>query len=331
MRQFLFGIRQRKTVIDERNYVVVHYWQPTNFMFGGIGVTIGGIGMTIIDNGKKHYISYTFDTNIEQLIQDRLKAAKDGTILDQLKKECDGFAPYWVDTLENDCLIIGYLHSAGADLHLNPREILEVIKKKQFDSPMQPTRSVKLFSLDAKKMLYALNKYKNNEHKYASFAGHAHHAPGVHNDASLILFLLQEGGIADSTSSYSELLRDTGLILSVITSPFWAKTVLQALTMCFLSCFAGAAVGGAIDGYKDTGPHRRLFTTHKPKRFENYFVAVSVTMVGTLFSAVQALMLKTHAVLSRFTLPDNVLEIAMQAEQHERDNNARPIFAALGQ
>ena len=81
-----------------------------------------------------------------------------------------------------------------------------------------------------------------------------------------------------------------------------------------LSGLAGSAIGGGIDGYKDIQSFMRVLTISKK---DSLATTSGITIAATLTSSVQAMLFKAHYILSRFTLPGNVLDIAMQAAQTE--------------
>ena len=208
---------KKQHCVDEKNYVVVHFWPQTDRN------SAGHISLDIVNDGKKHHVSYWHQRDISQCEKDKLKT------------QYEGIVPFWVETLEQDCLIEGYRHAAFENPRLNACDILKKISESKFNFPMQPTQSIKLFSLNIKKMVNAFFEYKENEHKWAFFSGHQYHAVGAHNCSSIALFLLHQGGIASLVSSYADSLRNMGVIVSVITSPIWATGILQLFTISLFS------------------------------------------------------------------------------------------------
>ena len=167
-----FKTRKNDNNVDEKNYVVVHFWPQTDRN------SAGHISLDIVCNGRTHHVSYWHQRDIAQCEKDKLKT------------QYDGIAPYWVDTLAQDCLIEGYRHAATENPRLNAREILEKISVTKFDIPMQPTQSVKLFSLDVKKMAGAFLFYKENEDKRAFFFGNQYDGKGAKKGSRMALVLL---------------------------------------------------------------------------------------------------------------------------------------------
>ena len=105
-----------------------------------------------------------------------------------------------------------------------------------------------------------------------------------------------------------------GVIVSAMISPIWATSILQLCTISLLSGLAGSAIGGGVDGYKDIQGFMRVLAISKK---DSLAATTGITTIATLISAVQSMLFKTHYVLSRFTLPANILEIAIQAAQYE--------------
>ena len=286
--------QQRKQNISEKDYVIAHFWPQTDRN------SAGHVSLEIVNDGKKHHVSYWHQRDIEQCKKDKLKT------------QYHGVEPFWVNTFEEDCLIEGYRHYSADNPQLNARDILQKCRETQFHAPMQPVQSIKLFFLNIGKMLKAFSEYKANAHKWAFFSGWQHHAEGAHNCSSIVLFLLHEGGIEPLVTSYAESLRNVVLIISVMTSVFWASSIFKLCALTLLSGLAGSAVGGGIDGYQDVQPFMRVLEITKK---DSFAAKTGITLSAILMSSILAVLQNTHYFVSRFTLPGNVLAIVMQAAQ----------------
>lgn len=289
--------KRKDTTIDTRNYVEVYIWPQTDRN------SAGHVSLKIMHDGREHHVSYWHQRDITQCEKDKLKT------------QYTGIDPYWVDTFKNDCLIEGFRHYSAENPKLNARDILQKIEETQFRKSMQPTHTIKLFTLDTGKMLNAFSEYKNNVHKWAFFSGFQHHSEGAHNCSSIALFLLHQGGMGSCLSnSYAESLRNIGLIMSMISSPLWATAMIPFCATTVLSGLAGSLIGGAVDGYRDVQPFLRVIEINEK---DSIAAKCGITASAMLMSSIAAVIQKTHYCISRFTLPGNVLELAMQAAMSE--------------
>src|SRR3990167_10379959 len=195
---------------DSKNTVIVHYWPQTERN------SAGHVSLEIVFNDERVYVSYWHKRKIDQCEKDKLRT------------QYDGIEPFWTQSFDQDCMIEGYRHAALENPKLNAEEILEKVRSQSFAARMLPTQSIKLYSLDAKKILEALRAYQANIHKWAFFSGYLYHAKDAHNCSSIVLYLLQQGGFDELVSGgYGSELRKFGAVIGLLVSPFFASSFMQ--------------------------------------------------------------------------------------------------------
>lgn len=230
-----------------------------------------------------------------------------------------GIQCFWVGEHKTDCLIQGY---RDEDSKSSIIKTLENIEKLEFKGMVQPSLSINLYQLDFDKMVRVFSEYKKDkESKWATLAGRGNFLQNknIHNCASIILFLLFEGGIGDSTIGYGRMLSQAGFLLGVLLSlgQFYSISLTQYILMPFVVAIAGAAVGGAIDGYRDS----QSFIDIVNKSNKNSIVNASIMLVSVIISSIGSIFLVQRAINSFVTSPQNVIDICRWASKAEQSRS----------
>jgi hypothetical protein len=294
--------------LDESNYVVVYSWPQSERNVAG------HISMKIVCDGVEHHISYWHERDYKQ-------SEKDG-----VGKQYYGVEPYWVGSLEDDCLIEGYRHFSTENPKANAKVILEAVKAAGFKRKLEPEVSIRLNSLDAKAMLDAFRAYKASDHKWGFISGVLVNAPGVHNCASVVLHLLMIGGIEKMAGSYGEWMRNLGIGASLVTAPFWASSLLPLAGYTALSGIAGALFGGSVDGILDIQNFIRVTEIQAGKSVST---RLGLTMASTIISALGSLFAQQHLTGKLLTMPDTVMTLVKAAHDFERQNYTQSVEMKL--
>ncbi len=282
---------------DPSNYVEIHSWPQSDRNVAG------HVSMTIVHKGQAFHVSFWHQRDYNKCEND------------PLKKKWEGYPPFWVDSLEDDCLIEGFRHEQKENPKQNGFEILDAIKSgKSKPQPLKPEKTIRLNTLDTQVMHDTLQAYKQSNPQWGPFSGTWLHTKGTYNCASITLHLLQVGGIEKVACSYSQNWRDLALATTLLASPFFSLSILSGAYCLGIAWAGGSVAGGCADGLEDIQNIQRVIDIQKGKSIGR---RAGLNVLALLISGFGSIVIP-HPIAKLLTLPDQVMSVVESAAKYER-------------
>lgn len=287
------------------NYVKVHCWGTSKVL------PTKHTTLEIMYHGAVYYLSFS------PLIRPTAK----GSIFS--KRE--GIKAEFKDSFDDELLIQGFRIKYCNDLEaLELRNEATLKRIRQLEPEEQdllrkmgkPTQTEELHCLNLEKMIVEVQWLKESESvRWAAWSATQTSQKDTFNCASIILHVLNRGGLGELVSSYHDALGLlSGMLLGVAAG--MQGGALLTVTLDFLTgLFFGRVIGGAYEGASDAQSLIDIFANAK---HEKGLKIIGLRIATTLFSAVSSV-LKVGVILEELfcTTPQHVMERMQEAVRNE--------------
>lgn len=176
-----------------------------------------------------------------------------------VKELRNGIPAYFIPSFKEECQLYGFLNCPAIRQKYvrgkcTAQEILKIIEtltpdeKRLIKKIGQPQHKVTLYSLDIEKMLAHVTKIKEETVKWAPWAGTVIHQRNTYNCASVVMELLNVGGIQRLLIPPAELCSYLGALLGLAYALTHCPTTINMILGLMIGGFSGRIIGGAYEG-----------------------------------------------------------------------------------
>jgi hypothetical protein len=208
--------------------------------------------------------------------------------------------------------------------HLRDSQLLEVARK--FDKPLksqlralgQPNGGeTVLRTLDIQAILDKISDFVSNTPQWAPWAGTYLHHENTYNCASIVLTLLYAGGMGKLINSRANEYAVAGTLLGLLSLTVSYDPILLAESMA-VGLGGGCVLGAAVDSYHDI---QHFFNMIAGSPEDNPGTLFGMRLVSVLCGGLIGAVKQGPFLPAFLCLPRNVVELARQAEQNEKNTH----------
>lgn len=247
----------------------------------------------------------------------------DGLSVKELR---NGIAAYFIPSFSEECQLYGFLNCPAIRQKYvrgkcTAQEILKIIEtltpdeKRQIKKIGQPQHKVTLFSLDVEKMLAHFTKIKEETVKWAPFSGTWNHQRNTYNCASIVMELLNVGGIQQLLIPPAELYSCIGALLGLAYALTHCPTIINMIFGLIIGCLSGRIIGGACEGFTNIQYFLNVVAREQKDDLSAVLGLSALSIFLHAFIRIFPVSLRQASILA---LPEEVLTVVEQARTEER-------------